>query len=99
MVDYPKFYRKGSKCLMREGDTHGTQVEIPEACKVVNVIHSRVTLSSKELFDEMVKHMQPVTSDVYEKYLMFFYQIRSHQLKLSRRKDISLFKEKIAINS
>src|SRR5690606_30266523 len=92
---YPQFYRKGTRCIMREGDTYGMQVEIPEACKAVNVIHSRVTLPSKMLFDEMVRSMQPVTSEVYEKYLKFFYHVRLRQLKTWNKKDIDLLKEQI----
>lgn len=83
---------------MREGDTHGMQVEIPEACNVVNVIHSRVTLPSKGLFDEMVKNMEIVTSEVYEKYLMFFYHIRIKQLKTLRKKEVDLLKAQIRIS-
>lgn len=96
---YPQFYRKGPRCIMREGDTQGMQVEIPEACKAVNVIHSRVTLPSKILFDEMVRTMQPVTSEVYEKYMKFFYHVRLRQLKTWNKREIDLLKEKIDMHA
>lgn len=79
---YPQFYKKGSKCIMREGDTSGAQVEIPEACKMVTLIHTRITLPNKKRFDEMVRGMEMVTQEVYEKYVSIFYQIRRKQPKL-----------------
>lgn len=95
MEAYPQFYRKGSICIVREGDTYGEQIEIPEPRRVINLIHTRITLPSKNRFDEMISDMENVTQEVYEKYISAFYRIKRKRPKQFRENGIRLLEVEV----
>jgi len=73
-MEYPQFYKKGNRCLKRESDTTGIEVQVPEPGKKLPLIHTPVTYPSAERLNQEVATMQPCDQLVYESYLFTFFQ-------------------------
>lgn len=70
---YPLFYRLEGRCLKRESDVTGMEVQIPPAGKTLPLVHSPFIYPSKERLDEAVEKMELVDQEVYEQFLTTFY--------------------------
>lgn len=79
MKTYPAYYRNGSICIKRESATTGKQVQIPEQCRINGIGFQFLTTADKASFDKMVKDMQEVSFEVYEKYLTILHEMSKRQ--------------------
>lgn len=79
MKNYPVYYRKGSTCIKRESATTGKQVDIPEQCRIHSVGFQWLSTPDKTEFDQMVKGMEPVTFEIYERYLLILHELGKRQ--------------------
>ena len=95
MNTYPQFYLRGAKCIVRENDTYGKQIEIPEPKRMTDLIHTRVTLPDKSRFDKIVDGMDAVPRDVYERYIAMFYLLQRKKPKLFRVNGLELLQLEI----
>lgn len=72
---YPLFYRLEGRCLKRESDMTGMEVQIPPAGKSLPLVHSPFIYPSKERLDEACAAMQLVDQEIYEQFLTTFYSV------------------------
>lgn len=74
VANYPKFYRKDGRCLKRESDMTGLEVQIPKPGDRLPLIMTPVTYPGKDRLDEAVAAMEAVDQEVYEQFITTFYQ-------------------------
>jgi len=73
--EYPQFFRKGQRAILRGSDTTGVIVEIPDNPNdrlPVMMIKAQSVYPTKERFDEAVSDMEPINEELYNDYIKTF---------------------------
>lgn len=78
---YPLFYRHEGRCLKRESDMTGMEVQVPAAGQRLPLILTPVTFPSKERLDEAVAAMTQVDQEIYEQFITAFYHASDRNMK------------------